>query len=120
MGTSEKLPLEGGVTAIEQVYLTKPRAECFYESHRKFIDIQFVLEGVEAMDVEDIGRLTVTQPFIAERDLIKYADAAPAAHLLVRAGEAAVYFPEDGHMPALQAEGKPVLIRKAVLKVPVA
>ena len=38
--------------------------------------------------------------------------------LRLRAGEAAIYFPEDAHMSSLQAAG-PQLVRKAVIKVPV-
>ena len=41
----EKVDLSHGVFALEQVYETKPRAEGFFESHRKYIDVQFVFEG---------------------------------------------------------------------------
>lgn len=120
-GTVGRVELAGGAFAMEQVYLAKPRAEGFFESHRKYIDVQVVVEGIETMEVEDIARLTVTQPYDAEKDFIKYGIEVPeASKLVVRAGEATLFFPADGHMPSLRIEGKPALVRKTVVKVPVA
>jgi YhcH/YjgK/YiaL family protein len=121
VGKVERVELGGGVFAMEQVYHAKPRAEGFFESHRKYIDVQVIVEGVEVMEVEDIARLTVTQAYDAEKDFAKYAiDVPEAAKLIVRAGEATLFFPEDGHMPSLRLEGRPTIVRKTVVKVPVA
>jgi YhcH/YjgK/YiaL family protein len=117
-GESVKIELAGGAFAIEQVYAARARPEGFFESHRKYIDVQLVVEGEELMEVEDISRLVVSEAFNAERDLIKYGDTAVASVLRMRAGDAAVFFPEDGHMPSLQWRG-PGLVRKSVVKVPV-
>lgn len=120
VGSSEKIELGDGVFAIEQVYQAKPRPEGFFESHRKYIDVQVIVEGIEAMEVEDTSRLSIDQPYLEERDLIKYADTAAASLLLVRPGDAAIFFPADGHMPGLRvATESTVLVRKTVVKVPV-
>lgn len=116
-GETRRVELDAGAFALEQAYRTKPRTEGFFESHRKYIDVQLIVAGEETMEVEDIARLTVSMPYVAERDLIKYADAAVASQLIMRAGDAAVFFPEDGHMPSLQWRG-PMLVRKSVVKVP--
>jgi YhcH/YjgK/YiaL family protein len=119
-GSSEKIELVEGVFAIEQVYQTKPRSEGFFESHRKYVDVQVIVEGIEAMEIEDTSRLSIEHPYLEERDLIKYADTTSASRLLVRAGDAAIFFPVDGHMPGLRvAAGSAVLVRKTVVKVPV-
>lgn len=117
-GASGKIELAGGAFAIEAAYLTKPRPEGFFESHRKYIDVQVVVAGAELMEVEDVSRLTVSEAYNGERDLIKYADTAAASLLKLRAGDAALFFPVDGHMPSLQL-GPQVLVRKTVVKVPV-
>ncbi|HVU33064.1 MAG TPA: YhcH/YjgK/YiaL family protein [Opitutaceae bacterium] len=119
-GESYKHELAGGVFAIEQAYDTKSRSAVFFESHRKYIDIQVVVEGSETMEVIDLGRATVDQPYQEAKDLVMYRDAAGATVLSVRTGEAAVFFPPDVHMPSLQADGRPGLVRKSVLKLPVA
>jgi YhcH/YjgK/YiaL family protein len=118
-GTSQRIELAGGAYAMEQVYLTKTRPEGFFESHRKYIDVQVIVEGEEVMEVEEISRLAVSEAFNEKRDLIKYGDTARASRLNFRPGDAGVYFPEDGHMPGLQVAGA-VLVRKTVVKVPVA
>lgn len=120
-GTSERVELGDGVFAIEQVYHAKPREDGFFEAHRKFIDVQVIVEGIELMEVEDIARLTVTMDYDAERDFGKYAiDVPKAAKLIMRAGDAALFFPSDGHMPSLRVADESTLVRKTVVKVPVA
>lgn len=120
-GTGGRIDLGGGLFALEQAYDAKPRSAGFFESHRRYIDLQVVVAGVEAMEVADISRLRVTGEFDAERDLVVYAtDVADISRLVVAAGDAAVFFPEDGHMPSLRIEGRPALVRKTVVKLPVA
>lgn len=118
-GEAQKHELSAGVFAIEQVYDTKLRSDVFFESHRSYIDIQVVVAGYERMDVMDLVRATERQPYQPERDFIMYADAADASHLRVSAGEAAIFYPSDVHMPSLRVDGTPVLVRKSVLKLPV-
>jgi YhcH/YjgK/YiaL family protein len=119
VGTTERVDLAGGSFALEQPYQVRARPEGFFESHRKYIDVQVIVEGEELMEVEDISRLTVAVAYNPERDFIKYADTATASVLRMRAGDVAIFFPEDGHMPSLQWRG-PGLVRKSVVKVPVA
>lgn len=118
-GESQKHELGAGVFAIEQAYDSKPRAEAFFESHRKYVDIQVVVAGEEAMEVIDAAHASVREPYQAERDLIVYHDAPNASRLHLQAGAAAVFFPADVHMPSLRAGDAAVLVRKVVLKVPV-
>ena len=118
VGASARIELTGGSFAIEQVYVSKSRAECFFESHRKYIDVQVIVEGREAMEVAEIGRLTVAEPYFEPRDFIKYADTSSTSSLRILAGDVAVFFPLDGHMPCLQLD-RPILVRKTVVKVPV-
>lgn len=114
----EKIPLEGGNVAMDQVYKTRERRNCILESHVKNIDVQFILEGEEVMDVIPIRDLSVERPYNESADVILYKDPGPASRLRVRAGQAAIFFPEDGHMPG-QFEGVSALVRKTVIKVPV-
>jgi YhcH/YjgK/YiaL family protein len=118
-GETKKIELAHGALAIEQVYETKPRAEGFFESHRKNIDLQVVVEGEELMEVVDLARIAVREPYNAERDLVLFGDAPDASHLRVTAGLATIFFPADVHMPTLQLRGAPALVRKTVVKIPV-
>jgi biofilm protein TabA len=119
VGASEKHELGGGVFAIEQAYDTKPRAEGFFESHRKYIDIQVVVSGGEIMEVIDRSQATVRDAYLEERDLITYADAPTASPLRLSAGQAAIFFPVDVHMPTLRLGAEAVRVHKSVVKVPI-
>ena len=63
-------------------------------------------------------RLKVNLKRMQTKDLIFYRDVPEASLLRLRAGEAAVYFPVDAHMPCLLVD-KPAIVRKTVVKVPV-
>jgi len=117
VGTTDRVDLAGGAFALEQTYFSKPRAEVFLESHRKYIDVQVVVTGEEVQEVVDISRLSLDVAYDAGRDLIKYRDYADTSALSARDGLVAIYFPIDGHQS--RAAGEPVLVRKTVVKVPV-
>ncbi len=118
IGVTERIDLANGAFALEQVYYTKTRPDGFFESHRKYIDVQVMVAGTELMEVEDVARLVVAESYNEERDFIKYTDTMAASRLRMRAGDVAVFFPADGHMPCLRFDD-PVLVRKTVVKVPV-
>jgi YhcH/YjgK/YiaL family protein len=118
VGESFRHELGSGVFAIEQVYRTRARSEGFFESHRKYIDIQVVVAGEEIMEVLDVTAAVVREPYQEGRDLIVYHDNPAGSHLRIGAGQAAIFFPTDVHMPTLQC-AEPVVLRKSVLKVPV-
>lgn len=119
-GESQRIELAGGLFAIEQVLESRLRADGFFEAHRKYIDIQVVAEGEELMEVADAARMTVRQPYNAERDLIVYEDSTEASQFRVFPGQVAVFFPSDVHMPTLRIRTDGVIVRKSVVKVPVA
>lgn len=119
LGEWKKVELEGGLFAMEQVYETKPRAEGFFESHRKYIDVQVIIAGGERMEVIDAAHIAVREPYSLERDVILYKDVTDASELRLRAGEAAIFFPVDVHMPSLRLHAPAALVRKTVVKVPV-
>jgi YhcH/YjgK/YiaL family protein len=118
-GESAKIELGEGVFVIEQAYLSKVRADGFFESHRKYIDVQILVSGEERMELVDISRIKAREPYNAERDFAGYEDCQDASVLKVYAGQIAVFFPNDVHMPSLRLGGESVLVHKSVVKIPV-
>lgn len=118
-GESQKIELAGGAFAIEQVYETKARADGFFESHRKYIDVQVVVEGEELMEVVDASRIATRGEFSPDRDFQAYEDCTTGSQFRVLPGEATIFFPVDVHMPTLRTGANAVLVRKTVVKVPV-
>jgi biofilm protein TabA len=117
-GKTGRIELAGGSFALEQAYLTKARAQGFFESHRAYIDVQVIVSGEELLEVAEVGKLTVSEDLTPGKDLIKYRMFDAASVLRLGADEVAVFFPVDGHMPSLMIQSAG-LIHKTVIKVPV-
>lgn len=114
----EKEDLNSSNFALEQIYNSKERARCFFESHKQYIDVQFILDGEEIIEVVDVNNLQINFKYNEEIDLIKYKDTSSASQIKLRKGDVAVFFPEDAHMPCLQMD-ESVKIVKTVVKVAV-
>jgi len=120
IGDTARVELGDGVFALEQAYIAKPRETGRWEAHQVYIDVQVVVAGDELMEVTDVSRLTVDEDFTPAKDLIFFKGYADGSVLRIRAGELAVFYPVDAHRPSL-ASGEPAaLVRKTVVKVPVA
>lgn len=117
-GQTERIELPGGAFALSQAYLTKPRSEGKWETHRAYIDVQVVLAGEEYMEVTDRARLTLAEDLTAARDVIFYQPFDRGCVLRLGVGDTAIYFPPDAHLGGI-AIGPVGLVRKVVVKVPV-
>lgn len=117
IGETQRIELAAGSFALEQVYRSKIRSDGFFESHRKYIDVQVVFEGEEWMELADLSRCVGKHPYDAQRDLLVYNDTA-GSRLVFGPGDAAIFFPTDVHMPGLCGTSGPAVVRKTVVKVP--
>lgn len=117
-GETRRVELANGVYAMESAYCSRGREDCFFESHRRYIDVQALVEGEESIEVASIERLRVSSDYAPDKDLVKYADFDFASRLRLVPGEVAILFPPDGHMPCLRIADS-VLVRKTVVKIPV-
>jgi YhcH/YjgK/YiaL family protein len=106
--------LGSDLIALPQSYVTKPHDQGKWEAHRKYIDIQYMVEGAEVMGCAPVGALRVTEPYNEEKDFLLLA--GDGDFFKVSAGMFAIFFPHDAHMPQLAA-GTPAPVRKIVLKV---
>jgi YhcH/YjgK/YiaL family protein len=118
-GQTERVELGDGVFALEQAYRTKPRSEGVFESHRAHIDIQVIFGGAEIIEVNDIAGLILKEDRTPGQDVMFYQVPASCTALRLSAGDAAILYPVDGHMPQIAMDA-PGLVRKTVVKVPVA
>ena len=114
----EKTDLNINNFALEQVYLSKERDRCFFESHKQYIDVQFILEGEEIIEVKNIKDLQVSMPYDHTIDLIKYKDDTENSKVILKKGDVAIFYPEDAHMPCIQVDASSKVI-KTVIKVAV-
>jgi YhcH/YjgK/YiaL family protein len=112
-----KYELQGpDLVAIVQRYQTAPSADKLWEAHQVYGDIQVVYQGLENCGHADQKTLAVAKPYIAEKDVEKYAaPTAPSTLLTLGRGNFAVFYPQDGHQPGVQI-GAPGEILKVVIK----
>lgn len=83
------------------------------EAHRKYIDIQVVLGGVDTMGWRPTPTCAgIALPYSDEKDVMLFTDQ-PTAWTAVGPGEFAIFFPEDAHLPMI-SDGE---LYKVVLKV---
>jgi YhcH/YjgK/YiaL family protein len=101
-------------------YETRERAAARYEAHVDYIDIQMVVSGRELCESTDVSRATLDTPYDPAGDAALYANDVAGDVVELRPGAWAAYYPQDAHMPSLQAGGAAEPVKKVVFKVPVA
>lgn len=118
-----RFPLDGErLVAIVQASPGKPRPQCVWEAHRRYIDVQFVVSGVEGMGHLPRASATPRGDYDAEKDVQFFeppADLERTTLLVVPAGSFAVFFPDDVHSPGIALRDGPSPARKIVIKVAV-
>ena len=103
--------------ALMQAYATRPVDQAKVETHRQYIDIQFIQSGLETMLWAPLLALEqVTQPYVPENDVIFYATPPQMTPLKLGAGQFVIFFPADGHAGGLEC-GTLTEVRKVVIKV---
>jgi YhcH/YjgK/YiaL family protein len=93
----------------------RTRAEAKLECHRKYIDIQLVLMGIDEMGWKPLS--DCHQPiaeYNSERD-IQFFDDVPDSWISVPAGAYCIFLPEDAHAPLVSGSR----IRKLIFKIAV-
>lgn len=106
--------------AIVEEYNSKTIEQCFWEAHRRHIDVQCVVKGAEKIGYANLAALNMIQPYNDEKDFMKLDDPNSIGEFMViRAGSFVVLGPEDAHMPGL-AVTTPAPTKKVVMKVKIA
>jgi YhcH/YjgK/YiaL family protein len=112
-------PLEGFPGAIIRVmtYETKLLSDCRYETHRKFVDLQYTFRGAEKIAWLPSASLELDGDYIDETDLQFYKPAPSESIVHKLPGRFSVFFPADAHRPQIRDE-QFTFIHKVVIKIP--
>lgn len=94
---NEKIVVDDGFYYSIQSYTTKFEDECNFESHRKYVDVQFMVSGQERMDISDISRLTVKENYDLEKDVMFWNIPKHMACVTLNTGDLIVLYPENAH-----------------------
>ncbi len=109
--------LEGDkLFAMVQEYQTKTPEQTFWETHRKYIDIQLIQSGAEIMGWSPMQQMTMKKDYDPDRDIFMWEGHGSMLHL--PAGQFVIFFPHDAHMGGLMVDVS-APVRKTVMKVAV-
>jgi len=111
-----KYEIDGPIMyGLVQEYNTKLKEQGFWEAHRRYIDLQYIVQGVEGIGYANINHLRQGEydtnkdflPLFGDGDLVTLHSSCFILLL-----------PEDAHMPGM-AIGSPAPVRKLVVKIAV-
>lgn len=118
IGSFEKVNITEDIFALEQVFYTKNRENCFIESHKRYIDFQLILFGSEQMEYIDIDKLEIENFYDEKKDLITYKLVDNTSKFLLQENDLAIFFPDDAHI-GLPKFKSSELVYKTVIKFPI-
>lgn len=99
---------------------TEPKQDRRAEVHRKYIDVQYMVEGREYIGCyPDRGEDKVTEDRLESGDICfyEYRDVPEEVMIPMTPGNFAVFFPEDVHRPCCAWDDGPSDVRKIIMKV---
>lgn len=93
----------------------KSKSEAPIEIHRKYIDVHVPLSGNEIIGYTPLAELPFAE-FVEADDAALYPTSLPARdYFNVKKGEFAIFFPQDGHAPAItDAPLKKIIVKVAM------
>jgi len=111
---------DGFTYANVDEYTTKKHTDCRLEAHKKYIDIQVMLNGIEEIDFTDVEGLTVSEPYDEARDVMFFnSPDRILGKTVLCSGKFVLLYPYEAHKPQMAYKGQPQAVKKAVVKIPV-
>ncbi len=98
-------------------YEPRPAETAWWETHKRYADIQYLLVGSERMGIASAVGLVEKDPYDAERDATFYHEPQANYFVPLTAGTFVILFPQDAHLPSLRDGGAKISNRKAVVKI---
>lgn len=114
-----RYPIDGeDVFAIVQSLATSPDGERPFEAHRRYVDVQMVLEGAERHDVVLLDGLALEPlaDYDRQKDVQFFPEPKEYSSLVLTPGRFVLYGPGDGHRPGGSVDA-PRTIRKVCVKI---
>lgn len=113
-----KYEFEGGFLMVQRGSTKDYDREAF-ESHRKFMDVQYMISGGEIMYYAPVDELESNREYDAGADIEFFTEnTGKELEIAIRPGMVWVAYPQDGHMPCRHKETANDYV-KIVMKLPV-
>ena len=102
------------IFANVQSYETKDDAP--YEAHKKYIDIQYMINGEESVGVVDYNDCVTAEVYNDEKDVEFLECIKNDFYQVLRKGEFLIFYPQDVHKPSLKIDNNKS-VKKVIVKV---
>ena len=110
--------LADGIWANVEQYQTKNIEIAKYESHKDYIDIQYLQSGHENIYIEDVVNLTLESEYDKNRDIQFFKDKVKAGcGFLLDGSNFLMIFPHEAHAPQVADTVTESLVTKFVVKI---
>ena len=110
-----KYEIDGNDVYISiQSYQTKDEKDSKWEAHKKYTDIQYIIEGEEKIGFSRLEKTTPVTQYDKDKDI--FFLEGDGNYLVARKGDFLIFTPEDVHRPSLSIS-KPSFVKKAVVKL---
>lgn len=105
------------IYALVVRYDTASPAESRFETHRRYVDLQYTLSGFEAIEWAPRDSLENDGEYDAERDVLFHQPGRALVSLLKAPGYFSVFTPVDAHRPKVRVAGAGPEVLKLVVKI---
>ncbi len=110
-----KYPIDGKNAYASITYApSKTFEESKWESHRKYIDLQYVISGEEKIGEVPVSKATITEPYNEAKDAAHYS--SDGTYYIATPKEFFLFFPADAHRPNIKVDGYDN-VKKLVIKI---
>jgi biofilm protein TabA len=101
--------------ALVNQYHTKEESQCIAESHKKYIDLQYMFHGSEKIAFSMLFNQKATNEYNPVTDALFYIPEN-MNYLILQENCFAVFFPVDIHMPSIMIHNS-LPVKKIVIKI---
>jgi YhcH/YjgK/YiaL family protein len=109
--------LEDNVYVIVSEGAPKTLADAKWESHKNFIDIQYVIQGKETMGLAPISKASILEEYNDIKDVAFHSvSEEDGKYFIAGPGTFLIFFTKDAHRPGIKVEGCDK-VKKAVIKI---
>ena len=96
-----KIVVNDDFFVLVQSYETKLPEQMRYEAHKKYVDIQYIVEGKEKIEIAPVSIMEVEEPYSEEKDVAFFKPQKQAATAVLTKGGYVILYPEDAHRPGV-------------------
>ncbi len=107
---------DDGMYASVETYATRLKQDQLFESHRTYMDVQFIVHGEELLGYSPVCQMC-TESTYSEKDDIRWYSGDCSTWVKLQKQYFALVYPHESHLPGIVV-GESQNVTKIVVKIP--